>query len=176
MDSLFARGEIPDLFSQEEKHQLNEVVHKFLMKREGGKLSEKTPSELYEIFVEISKVKIHVLLNYNYDNKKAIKMLRTHKSILSNATIINLRRWPRDALQKSAELIFEEVNADRNAKKTVMQIGISIYKRAMYVEHMSEAEGRASLHNFGFAANCLLTMTNPRSKFRQPCICSTSTR
>ena len=115
------------------------------MKREGGKLSEKTPSELYEIFVEISKVKIHVLLNYNYDNKKAIKMLRTHKSILSNATIINLRRWPRDALQKSAELIFEEVNADRNAKKTVMQIGISIYKRAMYVEHtMSEAEGRAS--------------------------------
>ena len=25
IDSLFARGEIPDLFSQEEKHQLNEV-------------------------------------------------------------------------------------------------------------------------------------------------------
>ena len=28
VDSLLARGEIPDLFSQEEKHQLNEVkVH-----------------------------------------------------------------------------------------------------------------------------------------------------
>ena len=25
VDSLLARGEIPDLFSQEEKHQLNEV-------------------------------------------------------------------------------------------------------------------------------------------------------
>ena len=29
IDSLFARGEIPDLFSQEEKHQLNEVIQPF---------------------------------------------------------------------------------------------------------------------------------------------------
>lgn len=131
IDSLFARGEIPDLFSQEEKHQLNEVVHKHLMKQEGGKLSEKTPAELYEIFVEISRVKIHVLLTYNYDEEPAKKLLRQHKSILTAATIINLRRWPDDALRKFAETIFEEVNADRTAKKTVMQIGIDIYEKAM---------------------------------------------
>ena len=45
----------------------------------------------------------------------------------------NLRpqSWPEDALRKSAELIFEEVNADRAAKKTVMQIGMDIYEKAV---------------------------------------------
>ena len=42
-----------------------------------------------------------------------------------------MQRWPEDALRKSAEIIFEEINADRNAKKTVIQIGINIYERAM---------------------------------------------
>ena len=41
------------------------------------------------------------------------------------------QRWPEDALRKSAEIIFEEINADRNAKKTVIQIGINIYEKAM---------------------------------------------
>ena len=43
------------------------------------------------------------------------------------------QRWPEDALRKSAEIIFEEVNADRAAKKTVMQIGMDIFEQAMYV-------------------------------------------
>ena len=42
------------------------------------------------------------------------------------------QRWPEDALRKSAEIIFEEVNADRAAKKTVMQIGMDIFEQAMY--------------------------------------------
>ena len=41
------------------------------------------------------------------------------------------QRWPEDALRKSAEIIFEEVNADRTAKKTVMQIGMDIFEQAM---------------------------------------------
>jgi hypothetical protein len=41
------------------------------------------------------------------------------------------QRWPEDALRKSAEIIFEEVNADRTAKKTAMQIGMDIFEQAM---------------------------------------------
>ena len=85
------RGAIPDLFSPEEKHQLNEVVHKHLMQKEGGKLSEMTPSELYEIFVEISRVKFHIILTFNHDDGPAKRLLRKHKSILNAATQINLR-------------------------------------------------------------------------------------
>ena len=92
VDSLFARGEIPDLFSDDEKHQLNEVVHKYLMKIEGGKVSEMTPSALYEIFIEISRVKIHIIINYNYNDENAKRMLRMHKSILTEATQLNLRK------------------------------------------------------------------------------------
>ena len=79
------------MFSQEEKHQLNEVVHKYLMQKEGGKLSEMTPSELYEIFVDISRQKFHIILTFNHDNVDAKRLLRKHKSILNSATQINLR-------------------------------------------------------------------------------------
>ena len=48
-------------------------------------------SELYEIFVEISRVKFHVLLTYNYDDKEAKRLLRMHKSILCASTQINLK-------------------------------------------------------------------------------------
>ena len=61
------------------------------MKKEGGKLSEMTPSELYEIFVDISRVKFHVILTYNYDDTAATRVLRTHKSVFSTATQINLK-------------------------------------------------------------------------------------
>ena len=84
------------------------------MQKEGGKISEMTPSgefllvhssrpynyisldfsELYEIFVEISRVKFHVLLTYNYDDKEAKRLLRMHKSILCASTQINLKVMP----------------------------------------------------------------------------------
>ena len=41
--------------------------------------------------MEISRVKFHVLLTYNYDDKDAKRLLRMHKSILCGATQINLK-------------------------------------------------------------------------------------
>ena len=67
------------------------MVHKHLMQKEGGKLSEMTPSELYEIFVEISRVKFHIILTFNHEDSQAKRLLRKHKSILNAATQINLR-------------------------------------------------------------------------------------
>ncbi len=91
VDSLFARGEVPGLFSLEEKHQLNEFVHKHLMKEGGGKVSEMTPSALYEIFIEISRSKLHIVITYNYNHPQIGRMLRKHKSILNEATQLNLK-------------------------------------------------------------------------------------
>ena len=39
------------------------------MKVEGGKVSEMTPSALYEIFIDISRVKIHVIINYDHNDE-----------------------------------------------------------------------------------------------------------
>jgi hypothetical protein len=110
---------------------LNEFVHKYLMREGGGKVSELTPSALYEIFIEISRTKMHLIVSYNYDNEGARRMLRMHKSILDESTQLNLKRWPEDALRKSAEIMFEEINADRNAKRITITIGMNIYERAM---------------------------------------------
>ena len=46
--------------------------------------------------MEISRVKFHVLLTYNYDDKDAKRLLRMHKSILCGATQINLKVYISD--------------------------------------------------------------------------------
>ena len=41
------------------------------------------------------------------------------------------QKWPEDALKKSADYVFEEINAARQVKKTVSKIGMDIFEKAM---------------------------------------------
>lgn len=61
------------------------------MQKEGGRVSEMTPSALYELFVEIARVKLHLLVSYNHDDDEAKRMIRMHKSITNESTHINLK-------------------------------------------------------------------------------------
>ena len=56
------------------------------MEMGGGKVSELTPTALYEIFVELCRTKLHIIISYNYQNEEMLKLLRKHKAIL-NASV-----------------------------------------------------------------------------------------
>ena len=44
---------------------------------------------------------------------------------------VDTQKWPEDALKKSADYVFEEINAARQVKKTVSKIGLDIFEKAM---------------------------------------------
>ena len=41
------------------------------------------------------------------------------------------QKWPEDALKRSAEFMFEEINATRQTKKNISKTGMSIYEKAL---------------------------------------------
>ena len=56
------------------------------MEMGGGKVSELTPTALYEIFVELCRTKLHIIISYNTLDERMLKLLRKHKAIL-NASV-----------------------------------------------------------------------------------------
>ena len=64
---------------------------------------------------------------------------KEYKSIsefVENLFIISLclllkQKWPEDALKRSAEFMFEEINATRQTKKNISKTGMSIYEKAL---------------------------------------------
>jgi hypothetical protein len=63
-----------------------QFVHKHLMEVGGGKVSELTPTALYEIFIELCRTKLHIIISYNTQDEAMLKLLRKHKAVL-NASV-----------------------------------------------------------------------------------------
>ena len=43
----------------------------------------------------------------------------------------SFQKWPEDALKRSADFLFEEINAERNTKKIICKIGMDVYQKAL---------------------------------------------
>lgn len=92
IDSLLGRGEVSGLFTTKEKHQINEFVHKYLFAKEEGKVNELTPAAIYQIFIDLCKEKLHVVISFNVgEGSRISKIFRKHKSIMSVSTEVNFR-------------------------------------------------------------------------------------
>ena len=71
--------------------------------------------------------------------EQRIFMQKEYQSIsefVENLSIICLflllkQKWPEDALKRSAEFMFEEINATRQTKKNISKTGMSIYEKAL---------------------------------------------
>jgi hypothetical protein len=59
------------------------------------KVSELTPTALYEIFVELCRTKLHIVISYNTQDEKMLKLLRKHKAILNASVqcILKVLKW-----------------------------------------------------------------------------------
>ena len=74
-----------DSFFYHSHHFTFQFVHKHLMEMGGGIVSELTPTALYEIFVQLCRTKLHMIISYNTLDEKMLKILRKHKAILNSS-------------------------------------------------------------------------------------------
>ena len=134
VNSLMARGKVFNLFTLEERHELNESVHTHLL-GDGLSLSganyDLSPTALYEIFVSICKKKLHLIIAYNScDHAESELMFRMNFVLTKTATHIVIEEWAGDDLRKAAELLIEELNLDRDTKKNFITMSMQLYKEA----------------------------------------------
>ena len=92
LESLYTRGEILDLFSLDERHELNEHVHQYMVEQSGtGVITELTPAALYEIFISICKRKLHVILCYDEGDRHALELFRERPCLIDTSVHFILR-------------------------------------------------------------------------------------
>lgn len=58
------------------------------------------------------------------------ELCRTYPEILTKSMVCYFSEWPDDALQKSAEMIFEDLSVTREERKTIIQCGKEFYHHA----------------------------------------------
>ena len=70
-----------------------QFVHKHLFATGERKvLSELTPAAIYDIFIDLCKERLHLVISFNSGDSKDISILfRKHKSVLSSCIEINFR-------------------------------------------------------------------------------------
>ena len=67
-------------------------MHKHLFATGEGKVSELTPAAIYEIFIDLCKERLHLVISFDGgDSKDIAHLLRKHKAIRSACTEINFR-------------------------------------------------------------------------------------
>ena len=107
-------------------------------KSEGDK--ELSPAELYNKFLERCMKNFHMVtklpsdtqvcplpsqLCYNLQDMR--QLCRTYPEILTKSIVCHFSEWPDDALQKSAEMIFEDLSVTREERKSIIQCGKEFY-------------------------------------------------
>ena len=132
VNSLMARGYVLDLFTVEERHELNESVHSHLLSESLSPSCNNydlSPTALYEIFVNMCKRRLHLIISYNRRDSEAEFMFRMNNK-MKEANIVTLEEWGEDDLRTAAELLIEEVHLDRDVKRNFIAISILLYKEA----------------------------------------------
>jgi hypothetical protein len=73
----------------------------------GGKVSELTPTALYEIFVELCRTKLHIIISYNTQDESMLQLIRKHKAILNASVQCILKVGKKKKLLTQFLTIFE---------------------------------------------------------------------
>jgi dynein heavy chain len=127
INTLLTNGQIDGLFSVDERYEITEQVHQYLKasKAEGEK--ELSPDELYTKFLERCMDNFHMVTKLPSDTQDMRQLCRTYPELLAKSVVCHFPEWPDDALQKSAEMIFEDLAVTREERKAIIQSGKEFY-------------------------------------------------
>ena len=130
INTLLTNGEIDGIFSVDEKHVITEQVHQYLKEKKQEIDKELTPSELYTKFLERCMQNFHMVFKLPWrqkDTEVVRNLCRTFPEFLNKSTVCFFNQWPDDALQKAAEMIFEDLPVTREQRKIIINSSKEFY-------------------------------------------------
>ena len=139
INTLLTNGEIDDIFTVEEKHGITEQMHQYLKANKLEADKELTPSELYSRFIERCMKNFHMIFKFPSSGESFRNMIRTYPEFLNKSVVCHFTEWPDDALQKAAEIIFEDLPVTREQRKIIIENPVSANNS---VEKKSEKPSR----------------------------------
>ena len=139
INSFLTDYELPNLFSIEESYEINEQVHSYL-KEINASETELTPAELFSKFKERCKENFHIIMKMSLNAEMISNTSQKYPKILDSCSVAVFKQWPDDALQKAAELHFEELPINREERKSVISCIKEIYIEILKIKATSVSE------------------------------------
>ena len=108
INTLLNTAEVPNLYTAEEKAELNELVR--APARQEGKALEGTPTQLYNYFIQKVKQNLHVVLCFSPIGDALRTRIRMFPSLVNCCTIDWFSAWPEDALYSVARKFVSDID------------------------------------------------------------------
>ena len=108
VNSLLSSGQIPNLYEDDEIQQRRESMRAEAKKR--GIIE--TPQSLFELFIQISRENLHVVLAMSPAGDGLRNRVRMFPPLVNNTTINWFNEWPDDALLAVADNLMVDVDFD----------------------------------------------------------------
>ena len=129
INNILTSGQIQGLFSQDERYEITDQVHHYL--KESKELEEElSPSELYSKFVQRCRANLHFIAKLPLNDDTLRLLAREYPELLNSFTVCTLDQWPEDALQKAAEILFEDLPISRDERRSIISCMKDVYCEA----------------------------------------------
>ena len=123
INSILNSGELPNLFPND---QLMEILD--AMRSLAGKMSDLSPSQLYNMFVSRTKRNLHVALAFSPIGDSFRNRLRKFPSLVNCCTIDWFFAWPKDALSAVSTKFLGDVKIQADVRTSIMDACSTVHE------------------------------------------------
>jgi dynein heavy chain, axonemal len=120
INNILNTGEVPNIFSVEEKAEVMEGLRPVAKDEErcpGG-----TPQEFFAFFIERCKKNLHLCICFSPIGDSFRNRVRNFPSLVNCTTIDWFSEWPPDALESVAETFLKEIEMDYDVRESCVQM------------------------------------------------------
>lgn len=122
MSNLLNAGEVPNLFSNEEKADICEKMRLIDRQRDKSLQTDGSPVALFNFFVQIVREQLHIVLAMSPIGDNFRIRIRKFPALVNCCTIDWLQPWPDDALHAVASKFLEEVELQPKDKTACLEM------------------------------------------------------
>jgi dynein heavy chain, axonemal len=119
INNVLNSGEIPNLFAQDEKQELFDIMRNNMP---ASKLADANPAAMFSMFVERCRENLHIVLCMSPVGEAFRNRLRKFPSLVNCCTIDWLREWPNDALEIVATKFLSDVEIQESIRGEVVSM------------------------------------------------------
>ncbi|KAF7258254.1 hypothetical protein EG68_04624 [Paragonimus skrjabini miyazakii] len=123
LDNLLNAGEVPNLYTSEEKAEVMDMVQSAQEAATGsGKMADLSPLALYALFVDRCREKLHVVMAFSPIGEAFRNRLRQFPALINCCTIDWFQPWPEDALERVAHKALQYLDIDDNIRNVTVNL------------------------------------------------------
>jgi dynein heavy chain len=120
INNILNAGEVPNLYANDEKQELFELIRQDLKSQ--GKSFDGTPTQMFGVFVDRCRENLHMCLAMSPVGEAFRVRLRQFPSLVNCCTIDWFKDWPSDALEMVATKFLKDVEMADEIRSSVVKM------------------------------------------------------